>query len=336
MVAELSSISSTAVKKKTSSGTLSNLVGDEAVGGVDISTRRIPRWIEAATREPIYSILDGEYERSDNPKFKDVVLITAVSKNLPDNLKNSPGEEISSQKEKYEEEDEENSHPLYSVIQKKKPDSQLEVHSKQEELRKWLQIASNQIPPSRFYSRSTEMYSSEYDNHQKPKENWKRPISSPRGLVGLVGPYRVNQNSSERREYILQEEELVEENVDSISQIPSREVRDEEELHEEGHRRAKWRIRDEDEETLVPDLMIRNLADCGGDEDLEIKEDVVEEVARKIKEWRQLEMRNGEASGPVEGIIIGKEERAVDVPEAVDRVTKSPNSSGEIFFQVKN
>ena len=200
-------------------------------------------------------------------------------------------------------------------------------------LRKWLQIASNQIPPSRFNSNPPKMYSSEYDDHQNTREDWKRPISSPRGVVGLVGPYRVYQNPAERREYILQEEELVEENIDSVSEVPSREIREGEiQNHQEEHRRAKWRIRDEDEETLVPDLMVRNLPDCDGDEDLEIKDDVVQEVTDKIKEWRKLEIRNGEVSCQVEGIIIGKEERAVDVPEALDRVTKSTNGSGENLF----
>ena len=95
MVAELSSISATTAKQKTSSATPSEIVGEQ-VSDLDKSKKRRPRWIQASTREPIYSVLDGDDERS-GPRCKDnAVIITAVYKSPADNQRKLPSGERAS------------------------------------------------------------------------------------------------------------------------------------------------------------------------------------------------------------------------------------------------
>lgn len=92
MVAELSSISATTAKQKTSSGTPSEKVGEE-VGDLEKNKKRRPRWIQASTREPIYSVLDGDDEQSGSTCKDNAVIIIAVSQNSSDNQKRLSCEE---------------------------------------------------------------------------------------------------------------------------------------------------------------------------------------------------------------------------------------------------
>lgn len=77
MVAELSVISTTTTKGKTTSSNNSSDIVD--LSNFDKSIKKRPKWIQTATREPIYSVLDGDNDKDNhNCKFKDnVVLITA-------------------------------------------------------------------------------------------------------------------------------------------------------------------------------------------------------------------------------------------------------------------
>ncbi|KAI4498887.1 hypothetical protein M0802_006062 [Mischocyttarus mexicanus] len=130
----------------------------------------------------------------------------------------------------------------------------------------------------------------------------------PRGIIGLVGPYRVYQNPNERREYMLQEEELVEEIVDSVSDVSR-----------EPHRRGKWKIReeDDDEETLVPD--IRHLTTFQECDINEIAEEFGKELDMSESEWKVVEDSN-----QVERIISSKEE-LVDVIDIASKIEKASN-----------
>ncbi|XP_024943407.1 uncharacterized protein LOC107270275 isoform X2 [Cephus cinctus] len=161
------------------------------------------------------------------------------------------------------------------------------------------------------------MFSDEMDEEWKKERN---PSSAPKGVVGLVGPYRVYPNPSERMEYMLQEEELVEEVVDSVSEIAAA-------AGIEIHQRAKWRIREDDEETLVPDLQ--------DPEDL--KEERVK-INPVPESWRHRELpdldvgrenwklRESDSSYKTIGILSGKEERAVDVPDGASNASNDLNS----------
>ncbi|KOX76837.1 Otopetrin-1 [Melipona quadrifasciata] len=356
MVAELTDIPVANVERKTPTA-------DSEQFRSSSKPKNRPKWIEAATREPIYSILDSNNDSTNSLSSNvrnNVVVISAVKSEKPRRtsseqrefpyvwLPTDSNKPTTFQDSTIYEEDED---PLYSVVRKpkkvrlsessyyleekklqpikerstKERQTQLEVCSRQEELRRWLQVASEQLPePRRLFSLG-EMYTShhlgEFDQLQA---NWQRKVAMPRGIVGLVGPYRVYQNPNERREYMLQEEELVEEEVvDSVSEIAGRENNNGVAEH---HQRAKWRIREDDEETLVPD--IRNIASLEGFateadnnkespewkkiDDLYSKND----EALRSKE-QELEERN------IEGIVSGKEERAVDVPEEASTVSTS-------------
>ncbi|XP_017875199.1 proton channel OtopLc-like [Ceratina calcarata] len=343
MVAELTDIPVASAERKTPT----------ADPGTAVKPRNRPKWIQTATREPIYSVLDGEKPDSNNlPTGFNVVVISAVKSDkakrddseafqveqtkvpyhLPQVTDNS---KLTSQNSIQEIEDED---PLYSVVKKPKKVQlsetadlierkdprpvedrlQPESRSRQEELRRWLQIASKQLPEPRRLFNLSEMYT----NHlgEFDQADWKRNVAMPHGIVGLVGPYRVYQNPNERREYMLQEEELVEEVVDSVSEIAARE-------NIEHHQRAKWRIREEDEETLVPD--IRNIP---GLEDFAAEDN-------KESEWKKVDDRSTIGYGKsdeaselkeqdvykpdINGIVSGKEERAVDVPEEVSTTSTS-------------
>ncbi|XP_033339330.2 proton channel OtopLc [Megalopta genalis] len=354
MVAELAGIPFGNAERRTAT------VGPERLRSTAKPKTR-PRWIEAATREPIYSVLDGGEASTSSAVVgkRNVVVISAVKSEKPREdrrefaeSKEGPQQGVAS----LETEDED---PLYSVVKKPKrvrlpeagPNSKLrpieerraeekrteerktekrspvksqrEVRSRQEELKRWLQVASNQLPEPRRLFDLGEMYSSHFGEFDQLQADWKRPVSIPRGVVGLVGPYRVYQNPNERREYMLQEEELVEEVVDSVSEVAAREN-----SLGEYHRRAKWRIREEDEDTLVPD--IKNIPG--------LEEFTVETESKDASEWKKIddqttvEYNQNEDAGKIEedlrstvdGILSGKEERAVDVPDEVSTVsTKS-------------
>lgn len=260
-----------------------------------------PKWIEAATREPIYSVLDGDEATCNLPAgFRsNVVVISAVKSSEP--RKRVPEEKKPSSDRSdprisvvldAEEED-----PLYSVVRKPKKvqletgllerklqpiaesveekQIQLEIRSRQEELKKWLQVASKQLPEPRRLFNLGEMYANRLGQFDHLQDDWKRAVAVPRGVVGLVGPYRVYQNPNERREYMLQEEELVEEVVDSVSELAARENA------VEHHQRAKWRLREDDEETLVPDIR-----DIPGLESFEADD-------KDASEWKKIDDRSG-------------------------------------------
>ncbi|XP_076230838.1 proton channel OtopLc [Calliopsis andreniformis] len=347
MVAELKNIPVGSAERKTPT-----VVPQRLRSSSKHKTR--PKWIEAATREPIYSVLDSDEATSSLPPGikTNVVVISAVKSGEPRNreseitlqrdlpyVPSSENKPISQTSTILETEDED---PLYSVVKKPKkvqlPETgllerklqpiaesieekqiQLEIRSRQEELKKWLQVASKQLPEPRRLFNLGEMYTNRLGEFDQAQADWKRTsVSVPRGIVGLVGPYRVYQNPNERREYMLQEEELVEEVVDSVSEIATNNVT-------EHHQRAKWRLREDDEETLVPDIR-----DIPGLEDF-----AMEAESKEVSEWKKVEdqiveysqrdevTKGKEEIRDVGGIVSGKEERAVDVPEETSTASTS-------------
>ncbi|KAL6258384.1 hypothetical protein P5V15_010339 [Pogonomyrmex californicus] len=330
MVAELADISTATVDGKSS-----------YVGGTS-KYRKRPKWIQTATREPIYSILDSNESvatRNLSPGAK-IVVISAV-KNEPSRkskLENEQRESsyiwLSSQNKTSPTPEVKEEDTLYSVVRKPKkvrlpetpsetseeairsvdkiwdinPNEKLKQQLDPEdvfkgvEVRKWLcDTPRRSLPdlPKMYFDHS------EYENPWSDQEN---SVALPRGVVGLVGPYRVYRNPNERREYMLREEELVEEVVDSANE----EIQEEEGKSE--HRsRAKWKIKEDDEETLVPD--IRNLPDF-----METRTDINK---KENNDWKDEceSMTKGDKLDCIEGILPGKEERAVDVPDTISAIS---------------
>lgn len=356
MVAELADISTATINGKAFPD----------AGGTSSKQRRRPKWIQTATREPIYSVLDssGEIvtESLSSPTVLGKIVVISAVKNEP-SRKYEPETPANSQRELpyvwlpsrnreptiLEVEDEDT---LYSVVRKPKKVRLPETSSSDEEairpvdkarievigpgekpqpdhgdisrrveVGKWLRDAPRQPlshPPKMSSDRS------EYENSWPDREN---AVALPRGVVGLVGPYRIYRNPSETREYVLQEEELVEETVDSASEKAREESKDV--LHRP---RAKWKIREDDEETLVPD--IRDLP--GLDGFVETKVNDGDERSDGWKDERESAI-NMEKSGYIEGILPGKEERPVDVPDTVSAIstTSMKNKQGEeVYFTI--
>lgn len=329
MVAELTDISTATVGGKASL----------RAGGISKQRKR-PKWIQTATREPIYSVLDSDDSAKSFPPdvYGKVVIISAV-KNEPSrkfNADNKLSYVWSSSRNRtspiLEVEDE---NTLYSVVRKPKkvrlpetsssdeetirpvdPPTRIEDTvssekrqrdpedaSKRVEVRKWLLRDTPRQPlpdpPKMFSDRS------EYENRWPDQEN---SVALPRGVVGLVGPYRIYKNPNENREYMLQEEELVEEVLDSASERVQ-----EEENKNEHRQRAKWKIREDDEETLVPD--IRDLPNL--ENFIEMKDD----DKREGDNWRNEQESKMKKMKCVEKILSGKEERAVDVPDTISAIS---------------
>ncbi|XP_066590176.1 proton channel OtopLc-like [Prorops nasuta] len=212
---------------------------------------------------------------------------------------------------------------LDCAVEKGKPEL-----SRQEELKRWLKIASDQIPkPSELFDLS-EMYR----DFGEPNNDWRKPLAIPRGVVGLVGPYRIYPDPNERREYMLQEEELVEEIVDSVSEVAAREndncqVVENSGAGEQKHQRAKWKIRDDDEETLVPDIRklpnpVEYAVDGDAKEEKSISdwskadEPVTNCDLNRDENWKTKEIVRKE-------IHLGQQERAVDVPDGASAISAS-------------
>lgn len=309
MVAELSDIFTATVDDKASPGDTSG-------------RRKRAKWIRTATREPIYSVLDSDESLPPNIHGK-IVVISAVKNN--ESSRKSPPESRASPTLEVED-------TLYSVVRKPKkvrlPETSFseeavrqpvdrtrigntaektqqldnpEDASGRVEVRKWLSDK-----PRRALPELPGMYTDRGEYENPWHDHRESSVAMPRGVVGLVGPYRVYGNPNERREYMLQEEELVEEIVDSASE------RVQEEGSKEEHRqRAKWKIREDDEETLVPD--IRDLPS------LEMKS--VMGDGKENDEWKEERRSPTEKSGCVERIMSGKEERAVDVPDTVSAIS---------------
>lgn len=358
MVAELTDIPVANAERNTSTA-------DSEQFKSAVKPKNRPKWIQAATREPIYSILDSNEEITGNnlpaSLKSNVVVISAVKsekarrnvgevtrieqRELP-YIWLPSGSKLTTQDSTILEVEDED--PLYSVVKKPKKlqlpetgflerklqpikeqlleerQAQIEICSRQEELRRWLQVASRQLPEPRHLFSLGEMYTNRLGEFDQLQADWKKTVAVPRGIVGLVGPYRVYQNPNERREYMLQEEELVEEVVDSVSEIVSRENNG----ATEHHQRAKWRIREDDEETLVPD--IRNIPGLEGF--------AMEADNKELSEWKKVDdqttieySKNDETSkskeeefkGNINGVVSGNEERAVDVPEVASTVSTS-------------
>lgn len=308
---------------------------------------RRPKWIETATREPIYSVLDVNEPAGARVKHLPfpypnknplVVVISAVVKeghdrNLPKDLcpksikkydKNTIGHDRNNDLEE---------HALYSVVKKRREvRSVVKTQRDEEQLERWLHLTSRRTFSSLNYP-FDEMYANENDNAEDNNEDRKdytndkghpcpNAVAVPRGIVGLVGPYRVYQNPNEKREYMLREEELVEEDVvDSVSDV---DVSRKNSRSAEPHRRAKWKIREDDEEILVPD--IRRLPSSFQEYEIDGTTEELDKVGLNISEWKMLDERctereiddtNFQGNGnKVEGILFDKEERvavAVDV-----------------------
>lgn len=350
MVAELTDIPVANAERK-------RLTAEQFISSIKQKNR--PKWIQTATREPTYSVLDTNDRSIDNNilfgQKSNVVVISAVKsdKTSRNDLKIARIEQRENvwlptvNKVTYENStilEAEDEDPLYSVVKKPKkvqlPDTgflesklqpieeqssgekQIQICSRQEELRRWLQVASTRLPePPRLFS-FKEMYTNHLGKFDQV-EDWKGAVAVPRGIVGLVGPYRVYQNPNERREYMLQEEELVEEVVDSVSEIAASGNSG----VTEHHQRAKWRIREDDEETLVPD--IRNIPG--------LEEFVVEtEESKELPDWKKVDdqiiidysknneefkSKEDEFKESIDEIVSGKKERAVDIPEEASTVS---------------
>lgn len=329
MVAELAGISTVTVDGKSSN-----------VGGTPKHSKR-PKWIQTATCEPIYSVLDGNECIATKSFPSDargkIVVISAVTSEPNRKLENEQRESprvwsVPSQNKTISSPILEIESTLYSVVRKPKkvrlletaseaneetirpvdkiqidPEEKLEQQldlkdtSRRVEIRRWLCNTPRQFLPN------PEMYfdRSEYGNTWPDQENL---VALPRGVVGLVGPYRVYRNPNERREYMLQEEELVEEVVGSTSEKVQ-----EEESKDEHRQRAKWKIREDGEETLMPD--IRNLSGIA-----ETRTDISKRESDDWKDERE-SVTKVDQSGCIEGILSGKEERAVDVPDTVSAIS---------------
>lgn len=155
--------------------------------------RKQPRWIEVETLEPIYSVLGSQKssgsissEGSRQPE-KDIVISskTATARQrfptcpkkppIPPNYRNHQSKQL-------EEE------VIYSVVNKVRGVVGISVetegssNSRREELENWLRTASRERGA---------MYNNSGRNRDDHNE-WRREssVSTPRGIVGLVGPYR--------------------------------------------------------------------------------------------------------------------------------------------------
>lgn len=329
MVAELTDISTATVGGKASLH----------AGGISKQRKR-PKWIQTATREPIYSVLDSDDSAKSFPPdvYGKVVIISAV-KNEPSRKPNAenklPHAWPSSRNRTSPILEVEDENTLYSVVRKPKkvrlPETsssdeetirpvdpcrdstriedtvssekrQLDAEdvSKRVEVRKWLLRDTPRQP----LPDPPKMFSDQYENRWPEQEN---SVALPRGVVGLVGPYRIYKNPNENREYMLQEEELVEEVLDSTSEKV-------EENKNEHRQRAKWKIREDDEETLVPDIRdLPNLEDF-----MEMKDDKGQDDNWRDEQESVVKMEKMEY---VEKILSGKEERAVDVPDTISAVS---------------
>lgn len=205
-------------------------------------------------------------------------------------------------------------------------DREEDVAGRRVEVRKWLGDAQLPYPP--------DMYSADrsaYEGGPPPpiegpigwsdRENHPPAVALPRGVVGLVGPYRVYGNPNERREYMLQEEELVEETLETLDSSASEggAARREGGVEGEHRPRAKWKIRE------------------GGDNgSASLREDARDRAPRlggifaeMTKDDRKNERdsattREMEEAGCVEGILSGEEERPVDVPDTASAVSTTP------------
>lgn len=331
MVAELTGISTATVDGKSSD-----------VSGTSKRHKR-PKWIQTATREPIYSVLDGNESiatKSFPPGVHGKIVVISAVKNEPNRKLENEQRDLpyvwlpSQNKASILDIEDENN--LYSVVRKpkkvrlletssevneeairpvdkirdinpdEKPEQQQQLDpknaSRRVEIRKWLYDTPGQSlpdPPEMYFDRT------EYESTWPDQENL---VALPRGVVGLVGPYRVYRNPNERREYMLQEEELVEEVMSSASEKVQ-----EEESKDEHRQRAKWKIREDDEETLMPD--IRNLPGF-----VETRTDIGKRESNDWKDERE-SVTKVDKSDCIEGILPGKEERAVDVPDTVSAIS---------------
>lgn len=262
-----------------------------------------PKWIQTATREPIYSILDSDETVPQTPPetyptiLDKVVVITAVKKDA-EAQRQPPEQNV------------EDESTLYSVVNKSAKEKvrpplgrDAKSSSSDEETIRPIHVGEDFPPgePGENWSQLEElvevrewlrdtpavvaMYSDRTFDYENPWLHEPRQ-AGPKGVVGLVGPYRVYRNPNERREYMLQEEELVEESTIS---------------EQDGHRfGAKWRVDGGDDETeaQVPDIR-----------DLPGLEDFAE--------------TNEDRSGCVGGRPSRGEERPIDVPDTMSAASST-------------
>lgn len=329
----------------------------KALGDTRDRPCRRPKWIETATREPIYSVLDVDDEpasvsraRANHPPLtypdrNPLVIVISAAKDAyePKPIPESIGK-YDTNTIRFESEEEE---ALYSVVERGRRVRRTvdKTQRDEERLGGWLRLTSRRSVSraSRRY-RFDEMYPNENDDtgevdrkdntgeengeeeeeddttdkdfHRNVNDPRLTAVPVPRGIVGLVGPYRVYQNPNEKREYMLREEELVEDVVDSVSDLAVSQKN----WSGEPRRRAKWKIREDDEETtLVPD--IRRLPSFR-EYEIDGRTEQVDKVGSDISEWKIVDERccnneyetedskfegNGFAD-KVEGILSGKGE----------------------------
>lgn len=357
MVAELTDIYTKNVERK-------------ALGDTRDRSRRRPKWIETATREPIYSVLDVDEPASGRATFRAranqllpltspdrnplVIVISAAKdayepKPIPESIEKYDTNTNTIRFDSPEEEEEDAA--LYSVVEKgrklvvsRRSVDKTQPRREEERLGGWLRSTSRRSLFSRANRRRyrfDEMYANENDDTGEDRkdnageengQNGENDTTEkdfhptvadprltavpvvPRGIVGLVGPYRVYQNPNEKREYMLREEELVEDVVDSVSDVDVSQKN----WSGEPHRRAKWKIRENDEETtlVVPDIRrlpsFREYEIDGPTEvvaDDELDSDIISEwkiVDERCTEYEteDSKFQGNEFAEKVEGIIL--------------------------------
>ncbi|XP_043493212.1 proton channel OtopLc-like [Polistes fuscatus] len=291
MVAELIDISTRSAAEWT------------AVGDTRDKHWRRPKWIETATREPIYSILDVNHPYSERNSL--VVVLERVGKTLP----KSSTLRLDSEE-----------HAFYSVVEKgkkvRKKEGNNEMHTNVNDTEDGKDDKNGQDFGQDFGQAAV-----------VDPDSRLTAVVVPRGIVGLVGPYRVYQNPNERREYMLREEELVEEIVDSDSIS-----------RESPHQRAKWKIREDDEETLVPDIPHLSTFQESGqeldiseldsewkmvDDDERCIEDEIED-SNKVEE----EILSGNKSEISFDDIASRKEKAINEQQDKDSLNETASTAG--------
>ncbi|XP_034952217.1 proton channel OtopLc-like [Chelonus insularis] len=190
-----------------------------------------PGWINSAIKESNYTVFDEKYETpTDGDKLKKgSIAINAVRVAEVEPL----------------------DEPLYSVVEKPKfteKNKKLQDQSKssfnweQTKVSKWLAVYPKIVEETSTMDRNMQP--------EKVENSWNDPVSVPRGIVGVVGPYsKIYKNSAKECEYVNDMDDYTGDDmmstvVDSISQVGTfqRNKDVDEVIKQEIHQRPKWTI----------------------------------------------------------------------------------------------
>lgn len=216
--------------------------------------RRRPRWIRAATREPIYSVLDDREHTADRrltpaprtlksgERLNEYEISAVRDRQKIGIFEESTVVDRATDRQEIEESDEE--HALYSVVRKppkivfaegrsKLPilqeeepqDPREEILKRQKELHKWLQEASAsgagfEEAPARMSSEMEDSLDEKDDRREavanrKCDDSWSPlGVSVPRGVVGMVGPFCRIYRNPNERREFMLKEEVEERGID--------------------------------------------------------------------------------------------------------------------------